>query len=120
MSEEGQIYEEPQQTSQDTEVRTVDSTNTKMPDVDLSQKEKTLERSDKGKGLAIQTPFSSKDKSPMEDTTRWFRKEVMTRHKRQLYCTEEEGMRELVEALKKPKPPVGDVRTLAFVMINQN
>ena len=48
----------------------MDSTNTEMPEVDLSQKEKTLERSEKGKGIAIQAPSSSKDRSLMEDTPR--------------------------------------------------
>ena len=60
----------------------MDSIDTEMPDVDLSQKEKTLERADKGKGPVIQDPSSSKDKSSLEDTPRWLRKEVMVRHKR--------------------------------------
>ena len=67
------------------------STDIGMPDIDTSQKERTLERSDKGNGLAKQTPSSSK--SPMETTPRWLRKEVMARHKRKLYCIEEEGTR---------------------------
>lgn len=86
----------------------MDSTDTEMPDVDLSQKEKTPERSDKGKSIAVQTRSSSKDKSLMENTLRWLRKEVTVRHKRQLYSIEEEGMRELIDALKKPKKPIGD------------
>ena len=45
--EEGKIYVEPHQNYQDIEVRTMDSTYTRILDVDLSQKEKTLERSDK-------------------------------------------------------------------------
>ena len=56
----------------------------------------------------------------MEDTPRWLRKEVMVRHKRYLYGFEEEVIRELVEALKKLEPPVGDAQTLAFVMSDQN
>ena len=83
----------------------MDSTKIEMPDMDLSQKEKTPERSDKGKGLVVQAPSFFKNKSSMEDTPRWLRKEVMVRHKRQLYCIEEEEMRELIEALKKPEPP---------------
>ena len=59
----------------------MDSTNKEMPEVDLSKREKTPERSDKGKGVVIQAPSSSKDKSLMEDTPRWLRKEVMVRHK---------------------------------------
>ena len=43
--EEGKIDEEPQQTSQDIELRTMESKNTEMHHMDLSQKEKTLERS---------------------------------------------------------------------------
>lgn len=82
MSEEGKIYEEPQKNSRDTEVRIVDSIDIEIPDVDLSQKEKTPERSDKGKSIVIQAPSSSKDKSPMEYAPRWLRKEVMIRHKR--------------------------------------
>lgn len=55
----------------------------------------TLERSDKGKGLAEQTPSSSKYKSQMGTTPRWLNKEAMVRNKRQLYCSEEEEMKEL-------------------------
>ena len=57
VSEEGKIYEEPQQTSQDTEVRTVESTDTWMSDVDLSLKEKTPKRSNKGKSIAKKNPL---------------------------------------------------------------
>lgn len=86
----------------------MDSTDIEVPDVDLSQKEKTPERSDKGKGQAEQTPSSSKGKSLMVNTLRWLRKEVMVRNKRQQYSTKEEGIVELIEALKKPEPPVGE------------
>lgn len=98
----------------------MDSTDIETLDVDLSQKEKTLERSDKGKILVEQTPSSSKGKSMMEHTLRWLRKEVMIRNKRQKYSTEEEGMRELIEALKKLESPAKDEWTLAFVMSDQN
>ena len=81
--EEGKIYEEPQKNSHDIEVRIVDLIDTKMPDVDLSQKEKTLERSDKGKGLVVQTPSSNKYMSSVGTTPRWLRKEVMFRHKKE-------------------------------------
>ena len=77
-------------------------------EVDLSQKEKTLQRSDKGKILVIESPSSYKGKYSMEDTLRWLRKEEMVRHKSQLYCTKEEGMGDLIKALKKPKSPIGD------------
>lgn len=60
VSEEGKIHEEPQQISHDTKVRTVDSMDIENPDVDPSQKKKTLERSDKWKSIAEQNPFSSK------------------------------------------------------------
>ena len=60
----------------------MDSIDTKMPDVDLSQKENTLGRSDKGKIPVLQVPSSTKGKYLMEDTLRWLRKEVMVRHKR--------------------------------------
>ena len=86
----------------------MDSIDTEIPDVDLSQKEKTLERSDKGKSIVVQYPSSSKDKYSMEDSPRWLIKEVMVRHKKKLYSTEEEGMRELIEALEKPEPPIGN------------
>ena len=74
----------------------MDSTNIEMPDVALSQKEKTPKRRNKRKGLAEQVPSSSKNKSLMEDTPRWLTKEVMVKHKRKLYFTEEEGMRGLI------------------------
>ena len=46
------------------------------------KKEKTPKRSDKGKIIAVQAPYSSKDKSLIKDTPRWLRKEVKIRHKR--------------------------------------
>ncbi len=91
-----------------------------MPDVDPSHKERTSKRSNKGKGLVEKSPSSSKDKSLMETTPRWLNKEVMVRTKRQLYCSEEDGTKELVEALKKPKLPTSDAQTLTFIMRNQN
>ena len=91
--EERKTYEKSWKTSQDSKVRTVDSIDTETFDVDLSQIEKTLERSDKGKRIVEKTP--SKGKSLMVDTPRQLRKEVMVRNKRQQYSTKEEGMREL-------------------------
>ncbi len=44
----------------------------------------------------------------------------MVRHKKKLYCTKEEGIRELIEALKKLEPLMGDAKTLAFVKSDQN
>ena len=90
VSKEGKIYEEPQQTSQDIEVGTVDSIYTGITNVDPSQKERNLERSDKGNGIAKKTPSSSKYMSLMETTPRWLNKEVMVMHKRQLYCSGDE------------------------------
>ena len=40
----------------------------------------------------------------------------MVRHKRYLYYSEDEGTKELVEFLKKPKLPKGDAHALAFIM----
>ena len=63
---------------------------------------------DKGKGLAVQSPSSSMYISHLGTTPRWLKKEVMVMHKRQLYCSVDEGMKELVEALKKPELPTSD------------
>ena len=55
----------------------------------------------------------------MEHILRWLRKELI-RNKRQRYDSEEEGMRELIEVLKKPKSPPKDAWALAFIMSDQN
>lgn len=55
----------------------------------------------------------------MEHNLRWLRKE-MIRNKRQWYDTEEEGMREFIEALRKPKLCPEDAQALTFVMSDQN
>ena len=47
----------------------MDSKDIEMHEVDISQKEKTLERSDKGKILVVQDPSSSKGKYFMDDTS---------------------------------------------------
>ena len=91
-----------------------------MLDVDLSYKEKILERSNKQKGLVVKTHSSSKYMSPMGTAPSWLKKDVMVRHKRKLYCSVNEGTRELVEALKKPELPMHDAQTLAFITRNQN
>jgi hypothetical protein len=91
-----------------------------MPDVDLSHKEKTLERSDKGKGITIQTTSSSQYISLMGTSPSWLKREVMIRMKRQLHCIGDEATKKLVESLKRLEPPIGDVQTLAFIMKNQN
>lgn len=80
--EGGKICKQPQQSSQDTEVRIVYSTDTNILGVDLLEKEKTLERSDKGKGIVEKTPSSSKGNFLMDQILRWLRKEVI-RNKRQ-------------------------------------
>ena len=49
--EEKKISEKPQKTSQDTEVRNVDSIDTETLGADLVQKERTPERGDKGKSI---------------------------------------------------------------------
>lgn len=79
----------------------MDSTDTETPSVDLSQKEKTQERGDKGKSIIEKTPLSSKGKSLMERIPRWLRKEVI-RKKRQQFTTEEEDRIELIEVIRKP------------------
>ena len=75
----------------------------------------TINKSDKGKGLVVQAPSSSKDKYMMEDTPRWLINEVMVRHNRKLYCTEEEGMRELVEAFKNESNCIVSLSLLSSV-----
>ena len=100
VSEKGQIGEQPQQTSQDTEVRTVGSTDTKTVGKEPSQREKTLERSDKCKSIAIQTPSSSKGKSPVQHIPRLHKKNVI-RNKKQQFTTKEEDIMELIEVLRK-------------------
>ena len=77
MLEEGQISEQPQKTSEDTEIRTMDSMETKIPSVDLVQKERTPKRGDKTKGIVEKTPSSSKGKYLLEHIPRWLRKEVI-------------------------------------------
>ena len=86
----------------------MNSKDTEMPNVDLSQKEKIMKMSFKGKVIVKQAPSSSKDKSSMEHIPRWLRKEVMIRNKRQGYSNKEGGMGELIKALKKPKSPIDD------------
>lgn len=39
--------------------------------------------------------------------------------KRELDLTIEEGMKEFIKVVKRPKTPNGDARTLAFIMKNQ-
>ena len=96
VSEEGQISEQPQETFQEIEVRTIDSTDTKTPSTNLMQKERTLKRGDKGKGIGEQNPSSSKGKSWLENIPRWLRKEVIM-NKKQQFTTEEEDRMELIE-----------------------
>ena len=52
------MVEYPQQASQDMEVRTVGSTKIKTIEGEPSQRENTLEGSDKGKEVAKKTPSS--------------------------------------------------------------
>ncbi len=52
MLEEGKISEQPQQTFEDIEVRTMESRNIETPCIDLMQKERTPKKGDKGKGIA--------------------------------------------------------------------
>lgn len=94
-------------------------TDTKTTDVDLSQKEKILKRSDKGKSIVEQTPSSSKGKYLMEHVPRWLRKDVI-RKRRQKYSTQEEDMRELIEVLRKLESPPKDAWELSFIMSYQN
>lgn len=44
----------------------------------------------------------------MGNTQAWMEREVIVRQKSQLDLNEEESMDELVEAIKKPEPPMGD------------
>lgn len=119
VSKEGKISEKPQQASQDTEVRTVDSTDIETLGADLSQKEKTPRRSDQGKGIAKLTPSSSKRKSLLEHIPRWLRKEVI-RNKKKQFNIEEEDIMELITVLRRPESPPKDARTLSFIMSDQS
>ena len=46
--------------------------------------------------------------SPMGTTLTWMKREVMFQQKKTLDLIVKEGMRELVKAIKKPEPPMGD------------
>ena len=119
VSEEGQIGEKPQQTSQDIEMINVGSIDTWTINKEPSQREKTLERSGKGKGIAKKTSSSSKEKSPTQHIQRWLRKEVI-RRKKQQFTIEEEDKIELIEVLRKLDSPPKDAQPLAFIMSDQN
>ena len=58
--EEVQIPKEPQKTPHDTKARTLAQEDIEKPTIDLSQKEKTIERTDKGKGPTVETTSSIK------------------------------------------------------------
>ena len=55
----------------------MDSTDIEAPNVDLSLKEKTLERRDKGKSIEEKSPSSSKIKYPIEPVPRGLMKEII-------------------------------------------
>ena len=86
---------------------TIDSMDIEIPGMDLSPKENTLERSDKGKTIAEKTPSSSKGKSLVEHIQRWLRNEVI-RNKRQQFTIEEEDRMELIEVIRKLESPPKD------------
>ena len=60
------MVEYPQQASQDTEVQTMGSTKIQTTKGEPSQRERTPERSDKGKEVAKKTPSSSRGRTLVE------------------------------------------------------
>ena len=66
--EEGKIPEEPQQTPHNIEARTLAKEDRKNPTINLSQREKTLERIDKGKRPIVEIASLVKCMSPMGTT----------------------------------------------------
>ena len=97
----------------------MDSIDIETINTDLSQREKTPERSNKGKSIVEKTSSSSKGKSFVQYIPRWLKKEVI-RKKKQQFTTEEEDIMELIEVLRKPDSPQKDARALAFVMRDHN
>ena len=68
LSNEGKIPKEPQQTPHNIEVRILAQSNTETPTSNLSQREKTPKRTNKGKGPIVETTSLVKYMSPMGTT----------------------------------------------------
>ena len=113
------MVEYPQQASYDVEVRTVGSTKIETIEGEPSQRENTLEWSDKGKEVAKKTPSSSKEKSLAQHVPRWLWNEMMI-NKKQQFNADDEDMIELFEVLTKPVSPSKEARALAFINNDQN
>ena len=119
VSKEGKIVEYPQQASQDTEVQTTSSIETKTIEGEPSQRERTPRRSDKGKQVAKHTPSSSRGEPLVYQVLRWLRKEMM-RNKKPQFNTDEEDMIKLAKVLNKPESPSQEARALAFINSTRN
>lgn len=95
------------------------STKIETTEGEPSQKEKTPQRSDKGKVITRMTPSSSKGRNLVEQVPRWLRKE-MIRNKKKQFNVDEEDIIELIEVLTKPKSPSKEARELTFINNDQN
>lgn len=113
------MVEYPQKASQDTEVRTVGSTKIETIEGEQSQREKTLERSNKGKGVAKKTPSSLRGRPLVEWVPRWLCKEMIRNRKKQFNANEED-MIELFEVSRKLESPSKEARVLTFINSDHN
>ena len=95
------------------------STEVETTKEETSQMEKTLEMSDKGKGVAKETSSSSRGRSSSKQAPRWLHKE-MIRSKKPQFTADEEDMIELVEVLNKLESPSREMRALTLINNDQN
>ena len=119
VSKEGKMVEYSKPPSQDTKVQVVGSTEIEITKGELSQQEKTLGRSDKGKEVVEHAPLSLRARSLAEHVPRWIQKIIMRSTKPQ-FCASEEDICDIVEILNKPESPSCKATPLVFVTTTQN
>ena len=119
VSKEGQMVEYLQQASQDTNVQTTCSKKIETIEGEPSQRERTPERSDKGKEVVEHNPSSSRGGPLVKWVPRWLRKEMM-RNKNPQFNADEEDMIELAKVLRKLESPLEEARALAFINSTQD